>query len=169
MEPEGSIPHSQEPSTGPYPELYQSNPHHPILKIHFDIVHTPTSWSSQWSLSFWLSHQYSTSIPLLPYSCYMPRQSNPSWLDHSNYTWRRVQVMKLLVMQVSPVSCQLLSKLQQRVSQPFQSQSLSKNILKIKFVLRLHHIRQLVHAGFFFFFVMLQLLVHIVNQCNLNG
>jgi hypothetical protein len=30
MEPEGSIPCSQEPSTGPYPEPYQSNPLHPI-------------------------------------------------------------------------------------------------------------------------------------------
>jgi hypothetical protein len=29
MEPEVSIPYSQEPSTGPYPEPYQSNPHHP--------------------------------------------------------------------------------------------------------------------------------------------
>jgi hypothetical protein len=26
------------------------------------------------------------------------------WLDHSNYTWRRVQVMKLLL-QLSPTSC----------------------------------------------------------------
>jgi hypothetical protein len=31
MEPEGSIPRSQEPSTGPYPEPYQFNPLHPIL------------------------------------------------------------------------------------------------------------------------------------------
>jgi hypothetical protein len=30
MEPEGSIPCSQESSTGPYPEPYQSNPLHPI-------------------------------------------------------------------------------------------------------------------------------------------
>jgi hypothetical protein len=30
------------------------------------------SSSSQWSLSFWLSHQYPTCIPLLPHSCYMP-------------------------------------------------------------------------------------------------
>jgi hypothetical protein len=42
MEPEGSIPRPQKPSTGPYPEPYQSNPLHPILsKIHFNIVHPP--------------------------------------------------------------------------------------------------------------------------------
>jgi hypothetical protein len=46
MEPEGSIPYSQEPSTGPYPEPYQSNRHIPsyLSKIHFNIVHPPTSW-----------------------------------------------------------------------------------------------------------------------------
>jgi hypothetical protein len=32
MEPEGSLPCSQGPSTGPYPEPDQSNPHHPISK-----------------------------------------------------------------------------------------------------------------------------------------
>jgi hypothetical protein len=31
MEPEGSLPPSQEPSTGPYPEPDRSNPHHSIL------------------------------------------------------------------------------------------------------------------------------------------
>jgi hypothetical protein len=30
-----------------------------------------------------------------PHSCYMPCPSHPPWLDHSNYTWTRVQVMKL--------------------------------------------------------------------------
>jgi hypothetical protein len=109
MEPKGSIPYSQEPYTGPYPEAYQSNPHYSILsKIHFDTVDPPMSWSSQWSLSFWLSHQYPISIPLLPHSCYMSRPSHPSWLDHSNYTWRRVQVMKLLIMQFSPISCHFI-------------------------------------------------------------
>jgi hypothetical protein len=29
MEPEGSLPYSQEPSTGPYPEPDLSNPYHP--------------------------------------------------------------------------------------------------------------------------------------------
>jgi hypothetical protein len=48
-EPKGSPPCSQEPSTGPYPDPVQSSPYHPILslfKIHFNIVHPPTSWSS---------------------------------------------------------------------------------------------------------------------------
>jgi hypothetical protein len=47
MEPESSLPHTQEPSTGPYPEPDQSGPYHLILsKIYFNIVHPPTSWSS---------------------------------------------------------------------------------------------------------------------------
>jgi hypothetical protein len=36
-----------QPSTGPYPEPYQSNPHHPLssylFKIHVNIVRPPTS------------------------------------------------------------------------------------------------------------------------------
>jgi hypothetical protein len=32
MEPEGSLPCSQEPSTDPYPETDRSNPYHPILR-----------------------------------------------------------------------------------------------------------------------------------------
>jgi hypothetical protein len=35
--------------------------------------------SSQWSLSFWLWHQYPICIPLLPHSCYMTRPFHPSW------------------------------------------------------------------------------------------
>jgi hypothetical protein len=42
MEPEDSLPCSQKPSTGPYPEPDRSSPHHPILslsKIYFNIAH----------------------------------------------------------------------------------------------------------------------------------
>jgi hypothetical protein len=34
IDPEGSLPCSQEPSTGPYPEPDQSGPYH-LSKIHF--------------------------------------------------------------------------------------------------------------------------------------
>jgi hypothetical protein len=40
----------------------------------------------------------------LPHACYMIYPSHPLWLDHSNYTWRTIQVMKLLIMQFSPTS-----------------------------------------------------------------
>jgi hypothetical protein len=38
---------------------------------------------------------------------YMPSPPNPPWLDHSKYTstWQIVQIMKLLIMQLSPASC----------------------------------------------------------------
>jgi hypothetical protein len=39
----------------------------------------------------------------------MPCPSHTPWLDHSNYTWRRVQVMKLLIMQLSPTSRHFIS------------------------------------------------------------
>jgi hypothetical protein len=93
--------------------MSQINPVHTtpsfLPKIHFNIIHPPMSWSFQWCLSFWLSHQYPICSTLRPQLCYMPCPSDPSWLDRSNYTWRRVQVMKLFIMQLSPTSCHLIS------------------------------------------------------------
>jgi hypothetical protein len=92
MEPEGSLPYSQQSSTGPYPEPDQSSPYHPYrFKIRFNIILPPKSIPSQLSLSFWLSHYDSTCIPLLPHACYIPSPSQ------SNYTWRRVKVTKLFI------------------------------------------------------------------------
>jgi hypothetical protein len=39
----------------------------------------------------------------------MPCRSHPPWLDHSNYTWRRAQAMKLLILGFSPSSCHFIS------------------------------------------------------------
>jgi hypothetical protein len=94
--------------------LSQSDPVHTnssnLSKIYFNTVHPHTSWSSYWSLSFWLSHQYPIRIPCLPHSCYMPCPSHPPWLDQPNYVWQGVQVMKLLIMQFppSPITSSLL-------------------------------------------------------------
>jgi hypothetical protein len=43
-----------------------------------------------------------------PHSFYMPRPCQPPRLDYSNYTWRRVQITKLLVMQFSPFTRHLI-------------------------------------------------------------
>jgi hypothetical protein len=71
------------------PILSHINPIHTIpfylSKIHFNIVHLPTSWSFQWSLSFWLSQQYPICIPLRPHSCYMPRRSHPEIMNTTRY------------------------------------------------------------------------------------
>jgi hypothetical protein len=85
MEPEGSTSCSQEPPTGSHPEPYRSNliqlPNYLCLCLPSGLF--PSGFPTN----------------ILPHSCYMPRPSHPSWLDYSNYTWRRVQVMKLLIMQ----------------------------------------------------------------------
>jgi hypothetical protein len=70
-----------------------------LSKFRLNIILPPTSCCSQWTVSFWFSHQYPSCIPLQPHACYMPCLSHPPRLHHSDYTWRSVQVMKLLIMQ----------------------------------------------------------------------
>jgi hypothetical protein len=82
MESEGSLPCSQEPSTGPYPEPDQSTPWslrsvltlstHPRLGLPSGL--------------FWFSHQYSVYIPLFPHTCYMPCPSHPPWFVYTQTT-----------------------------------------------------------------------------------
>jgi hypothetical protein len=91
------------------PILDQANPLHAapsyFPKINFIIILPPSSRSSYWSLSSLLDlppKSYMHSFR--PHACYIPCLSHPPWLAHSNHIWRRVQVMKLLIMQFSPAS-----------------------------------------------------------------
>jgi hypothetical protein len=82
-----------------------SLPHSPVLILrHINPIHTTPSYLSKIHLrlrypSLWFSYQQIIRVHLLPHSCYMPRQSHPLRLNNSNYTWRRVQISKLHVMQ----------------------------------------------------------------------
>jgi hypothetical protein len=106
MEPEGSLPHSQQLSTCPYSESEQPSPHHPKLSLEYPSQYYPLTYALvfivvSFPLAF-LPSAYPRSSS--PHSCYMPSPFHPPRLDHSNYTWRRVQNTKLLVMQSSPTS-----------------------------------------------------------------
>jgi hypothetical protein len=74
MEPEGSLPDSQAPATCPYAEPDRSNPCPPshFLKIHFNIILSPTLRSSKWSLSLKFLHQNPVHTALSPYVLYAP-------------------------------------------------------------------------------------------------
>jgi hypothetical protein len=110
MEPEGSLPCWKKPFPGPCPKLDQYCPYYLILSLRFSLI-----LSSHLRLDL-SSSLFPSGFPtnilyafLLSNACYMPYRSHPPWLDHSNYTWGRVQVMKLLIMQFSPTSCHFTS------------------------------------------------------------
>jgi hypothetical protein len=70
------------------PILSHINPIHTfpsyLSKIYPNIVYLPMSLSFQWSLSFWISHQYPICIRLLPHSCYMPLSFHPKAPHHED-------------------------------------------------------------------------------------
>jgi hypothetical protein len=86
MEPEGSLPHSQQPATCPYSEPHCSGPHPPsrILNIHFHTVVPSTSGSSKLSSTLRFPHQNPVCTSPLPNTCYMPCLSKSAWFNHPN-------------------------------------------------------------------------------------
>ena len=112
MEPERSLPHSQVPATYPCAEPDQSSPCPPFhfLNIHLNIILPSTPWSSKWSRLFpscFLTKTLCTPLLSLPHTFYMPRLFH-SRFDHPNITWWKVQIVKLLTMQFSPLHSYLV-------------------------------------------------------------
>jgi len=88
MEPEGSLPHSQEPTTWPYPrQIYPIHAVPHFLKIHFNIIFPSTPRFLNWPLSIRSPHQNPVGTSL-PHMCYILRPSpscchpNNIWLIH---------------------------------------------------------------------------------------
>jgi hypothetical protein len=83
------------------PILSQTDPLHTVAfylyKINLNAIHPLTSFPS-FPLTFLpVNNRRSFSL----HSGYMSRPPHPSLLDNSNYTWRRVQITQLFVMQFS--------------------------------------------------------------------
>jgi len=124
MEPGSSLPHLQEPDTCPCPEPNQSGPGPPshFLKIHFNIIFTSTLNCSKWSLLLRLLHQ--TPVHTSPtYVSIAPSICSCCVQQH---------IMKLLVMQTTPVYCYVIQLRPKYLPQ----NRILKNILQLMFHLQ---------------------------------
>ena len=79
MEPEGSLPHSQQPTpTYPYPDqispVNATTSH--LLKIHVNIILPSTPGTSKWSLSLRFPQQNHVYASPVPHTRYMTHQSH---------------------------------------------------------------------------------------------
>ena len=84
METEGSLSHSQQSATCPYPEPDQSSPC-PISWRSISILSSyPQPVSSEWSPSLGSPHQNFVCTYPVPHAYYMPRPFHSSWFDHPN-------------------------------------------------------------------------------------
>jgi hypothetical protein len=91
-------------STPPGTILSQTNPIYIILPYLRSILTLFTHLRhGLLVVSFLLAFTPISYMQSSAHSCYMPRPSHPSWRDYFNYTWRRVQVMKLLIIFIQRV------------------------------------------------------------------
>ena len=110
MEHEDSLPHSQVSATCRYPEPARSSPYptYHLLKIYLNIILPSVPGSPMWTLSLRFPHQYPEYDTRFPHKRYMPRPSHSSRIYHPNNIWWTVQIIKLLIMQFSPLPCYLV-------------------------------------------------------------
>ena len=103
MEPEGSLPQSQVPATYPYPEPG----HSPYLHTTFP-EDSSTPGSPKWLFpSGFPPKTLYTSLLSPPHTNHMTHPSHSSRFDHPNNIGRGIQIIKLLIMQFSPLPCHL--------------------------------------------------------------
>jgi hypothetical protein len=94
--------------------LIQSMPSHPIslrpvlilyrcLQLHLQRGLIPSAFPTK----------ITGHVSFLCHTCYIPRQSNPSWFPYPNSIWRGEQIMKIFIMQLvqSPVLSPLLAQM----------------------------------------------------------
>jgi hypothetical protein len=103
MEPECSLPSSRESTIVLYPELDSSSPHYPILSLLRSILilsfHLRLGLPSGCSLLAFQPNSYknSTSYPRVLHAFPIPC----SLTYHSNYTWRRIYIIKIRIIRFS--------------------------------------------------------------------
>jgi hypothetical protein len=77
-----------------------------VVKIYFSFFLPSMPRSSKWSLSGFPTE---TLYVRLPQICYMPCPSHPLWFVHANNIWWvHTRILKVPIMQFSPVSSCLL-------------------------------------------------------------
>jgi hypothetical protein len=104
MQPESSLPHSQESATCPYPEPGRSSLFRPpfhLLKISFNIIIACAP-----AALFRFHHQ--DSVCTCPHSCYIPCPAYFSSFNYRNNIWWGVQSIKLFVTLYSSLPCYLV-------------------------------------------------------------
>ena len=90
-------------SPPPVPLPSQINPvHAPTPRIEDVLI-----LSSDLHLGF-SSGSFSACTSHIPHTCHIPELSHSSWFDHSYNIWWSVHIIKLRVMQSSPLSCYLV-------------------------------------------------------------
>jgi len=109
MEPECSLQYSQQPTAYPCLELDQSGPCHTLnswrsILIFSSHLHLGLP-SGLFPLGFPTKILY---VPLPPHTYYMLCPSHYSGFDHLKNIWCGVQIIQLLIMQSSPLSCYVI-------------------------------------------------------------